>query len=269
MRCVVVLLLMLSVTVMAAEKQNENNVDDVPNEAAQLEHLRRADRGEPEDPPSSRDVRAVNRNRLRLDSSRLSGSASRGGGGGSVYTRWGRSVCPDDAELVYDGVAGGGYYNHQGSGSNLICLTREPEWANYTNALEGHARIYGAEYEAPKAIFSGENAPVKTANGLQDHDVPCAVCRVKYRSSMIMIPGRKSCAGKHWTREYWGYLATGHYNHKNQIQYVCVDRAPEADPKGAKNDNGALLYLVQGVCGSLPCPPYVQGRELTCVVCTK
>jgi hypothetical protein len=26
---------------------------------------------------------------------------------------------------------------------------------------------------------------------------------------------------------------------------------------------------VEGVCGSLPCPPYVPRREITCVVCTK
>ena len=37
--------------------------------------------------------------------------------------------------------------------------------------------------------------------------------------------------------------------------------------QGSKN--GALLYLVEGVCGTLPCLPYVNGRELTCAVCTK
>jgi hypothetical protein len=26
---------------------------------------------------------------------------------------------------------------------------------------------------------------------------------------------------------------------------------------------------VESHCGSLPCPPYVQGYELTCAVCTK
>ena len=84
-----------------------------------------------------------------------------------------------------------------------------------------------------------------------------------------MIPGRKTCHGKGWTKEYWGYLVTGHYKHTHQIDYVCVDEAPEGDPKGATNSNGALLYVVQAVCGSLPCPDYINGRELTCVVCSK
>ncbi len=30
-----------------------------------------------------------------------------------------------------------------------------------------------------------------------------------------------------------------------------------------------LFYNVEAVCGSLPCPNYVNGWEITCVVCTK
>ena len=37
------------------------------------------------------------------------------------------------------------------------------------------------------------------------------------------------------------------------------------------DQNGRLLYAVEASChaNSLPCPPYVQGREIACVVCTK
>jgi hypothetical protein len=70
--------------------------------------------------------------------------------------------------------------------------------------------------------------------------------------------------------EYWGYLMTGHHAHKAQHSYACLDKAPEAGTDGgAKDENGALMYHVQGGCGSLPCKPYVNGYQLSCVVCTK
>lgn len=52
-------------------------------------------------------------------------------------------------------------------------------------------------------------------------------------------------------------------------EYICVDANPEAIPHGSENKNGNVLYLVEAVCGSLPCLPYVNGRELACVVCSK
>ena len=39
---------------------------------------------------------------------------------GPNYVRWGRTTCPDSATLVYQGVAGGAFYTHGGSGSNLV-----------------------------------------------------------------------------------------------------------------------------------------------------
>ena len=62
---------------------------------------------------------------------------------------------------------------------------------------------------------------------------------------------------------------TSYYGHKNQKDFVCVDKDPEYVPGSHKDMNGALLYHVEGQCGSLPCLPYVQYRELTCAVCTK
>ena len=84
-----------------------------------------------------------------------------------------------------------------------------------------------------------------------------------------MIPGRKTCPAG-WNEEYWGYLMNDHYAHKGRTSYACVDHAPEKGIEGgARNDNGALMYYVEGVCGSLPCPSYKDGYELTCVVCTQ
>ena len=50
--------------------------------------------------------------------------------------------------------------------------------------------------------------------------------------------------------------------------FVCLDDDPETIQGGAADLNGALFYLTEARCGPLPCPNYVDGRELTCVVCS-
>ena len=62
---------------------------------------------------------------------------------------------------------------------------------------------------------------------------------------------------------------TEYYNHKKQRDFICVDEDADYVPGTKANKDGALLYPVEGVCGSLPCKPYVAGREFTCAVCTK
>ncbi|XP_036366826.1 uncharacterized protein LOC115221573 [Octopus sinensis] len=129
------------------------------------------------------------------------------------------------------------------------------------------SHMYGSEYETrnsyAKKYFSFANA-----ESLFDHNVPCAVCLTRQPAVVMMLPARTKCYDG-WTIEYSGYLMTEYHNHKGRHEYVCVDYAPEADPAGYRNENGALLYFVKGICGSLPCPPYVYGRILTCVVCSK
>ena len=87
----------------------------------------------------------------------------------------------------------------------------------------------------------------------------------------MMIPAKMNCPSG-WAREYHGYLMSGHKNHDSSYEFVCVDRNPEARPGGSGvNQNGALFYPVESRCniGNLPCGPYIDGGELTCVVCTK
>lgn len=184
--------------------------------------------------------------------------------GGALYTRWGRTTCPPNTELVYEGVGGGNNYDTHGGGTDLLCLPRDPEWDAYTDNMDGTGKIWGAEFEQ-NSFFNREN--LKTSS-FANQDVVCAVCRVKTRSTYMMLPAKRTCPVG-WVTEYGGYLMAGHYGHKGQTNWVCMDKAPEVDPDGYRNDNGALLYFVQGECGSLPCPNYVNGRELTCVVCTK
>lgn len=115
-------------------------------------------------------------------------------------------------------------------------------------------QIFGAEYELP-------------IQGIQDHNVPCAVCHVPTRRAILMIPATTNCPST-WTREYFGYLMSDYYGHKRTM-FECVDSTMESLPGSSTNANGALFYHVEAVCNGLPCPPYNTFKELNCVVCTK
>ena len=58
---------------------------------------------------------------------------------------------------------------------------------------------------------------------LHDHDIPCAVCRVIGRSTLLMMPAKTTCPPD-WTSEYKGYLMSAHYRHVHQSEYLCVDK---------------------------------------------
>ena len=157
---------------------------------------------------------------------------------------------------------GGEWYNHQGGGVNYLCLPHNPKYDRYNDGNQYSGYVYGAEYQ----VSSYSGYPFR--RNLHDHEAPCVVCFVKSRGSMLMMPARNDCPSG-WTEEYHGYLMTEYYNHKKQRDFICVDKDPEYIPGTSGNKNGALLYFVEGGCHSLPCPPYVQHRELTCAVCTK
>ncbi len=180
--------------------------------------------------------------------------------GGIVYVRWGRSVCPDTSgtQLVYSGIAGGSWYDHKGGGANYLCMPKDPDYnpnLTYVPGKQELGEIYGAEYE-------------RTTNSAhQDHNVPCAVCKVSYRTTILMIPAKSSCPPS-WTREYYGYLMTESRKH-HRTMYECVDREMEHLAGGVGNTDGVLFHPSEIRCQrGLPCPPYVDHKELNCVVCT-
>ncbi|XP_062599823.1 short-chain collagen C4-like [Saccostrea cucullata] len=177
-----------------------------------------------------------------------------------VYTRWGKKTCPSNAQLVYSGLAGGSWYDHSGAASDPLCLPRDPEWGIYRDGTDGEkGYVYGAEYQTFDVSHSAS---------LHDHDVPCAVCLVKDRSVVRLFPGRRTCY-KGWNLEYEGYLMSGRYNQAAATAYKCVDKNPDILHGGRLNKNGYCFYHVEARCGSLKCPPYVEGRELVCAVCSK
>ena len=130
------------------------------------------------------------------------------------------------------------------------------------SGVQHRAFMYGAEYETN----TDSNSHV---HGRQDHDVPCAVCHVSSRTAVYMVPAKYTCPTG-WTREYYGYLMSSyHGNDRHRTQYTCVDTAFKPVPGTSTNTNGLLFYFVDGRCGSLPCPPYDNTKELSCAVCTK
>ncbi|XP_062596392.1 short-chain collagen C4-like [Saccostrea cucullata] len=178
-------------------------------------------------------------------------------GGTPTYVRWGRSTCNNGSKLLYVGQAGGTFYNSKGGAANPLCLTYDVLWGYRTKSPHS-ARLHGAEYETN---FWGPN--------FDDTDVPCAVCQLKISTHVLMIPGRNKCL-KGWTEEYHGYLSSEtHSGDRSRGFYTCVDESPEQIKGGSGNANGFLFYDVVAKCGSLKCPPYINNKPITCVVCSQ
>ena len=155
------------------------------------------------------------------------------------------------------GYAAKSHYTHTGGGANYLCLHKDPQWPDVTTStFEYGDRIHGVEYK----ILTGLDS--STLN----NDAPCAVCHVDGRGDHLMIPGQRTCP-QNWTKEYEGLLVTTHYSYK-KATYVCLDGDPEVVAGGHVHNNGGLFYAVQAACGALPCPPYENGYEIACVVCT-
>ena len=179
-------------------------------------------------------------------------------GAGVVYVRWGHDSCPDDGvQLVYAGRAGGSSHSHSGGG-NPQCLPLDPNFYKTVREAQNWAYMYGAEYKETNGLVAKSH----------NTDVPCAVCYVPTRNALYMIPAKYTCPSG-WTREYFGYLMSEHSDHHTS-QFSCVDHSLIPVTGSSHNyDDSLLFYTVEGVCGSLPCPPYSRDKELSCAVCTK
>jgi hypothetical protein len=86
-----------------------------------------------------------------------------------------------------------------------------------------------------------------------------------------MIPSKTSCPTG-WNEEYHGFLTSeAAVDGWAQHEFLCLHEDAEWLTEGArqKNYNGRLFYPVKTQCGSLPCPPYINDKYVTCVVCSK
>ena len=177
---------------------------------------------------------------------------------GTVFIRWGRNSCPknDTGEitLVYSGYTASSSINRDGG--SIVCLPQDPQWNRYDNkTLASTTGWLGVEYYGDE-LFD---------NVHRDNDAPCAVCYVALRSTMILIPGRKTCYPG-WTTEYSGYQMSVIGTHT-----ICIDEEPEGIAGGeARGNYMKRMFFTKIRCGTNTlCPPYVEERQLTCVVCTK
>ena len=93
------------------------------------------------------------------------------------------------------------------------------------------------------------------------------MCYIATRVALLMIPGKYTCP-PNWTRKYYDYLMAERYNH-HRSTFECVDEAAETVIGGQADRNGAVFFHVEPRCGSLPCPPYEEQKEITCVLCTR
>lgn len=201
------------------------------------------------------------------------------GSGGSTYIAWGWVKCPTvtGTATVYTGWSGGGYYQHQGSGVQYLCMADVPEWGSYNNGSQNAALLYQTEYET-----SGYG--VNQIKGVHDREMACAVCLTKKRGFMLMVPGRRTCYSG-WTTEYRGFLMSSHHGHNHATEWICVyENAQRTTIHNNGNQQGSLIYVTEMectshvACNSCPaqripqaggCARYAQNREIACSVCTK
>ena len=184
-------------------------------------------------------------------------------GGGVVYTRWGRTTCPDTpgTELVYEGRAGGSLRDQQGGGSNYLCLPDDPDYdLAFTPGTQSYSPLYGTEFRGGGPLYD-------ISPSYHAHNIPCAVCYAAARGTAIMLPAKTVCPST-WTLEYSGYLMSGRNTHQRS-SFECLDKDPECIPGSASVIAMAYMYHVEATCTGIPCPPYNDYKELTCAVCTK
>ena len=155
--------------------------------------------------------------------------------------------------FAWTGLAGGKLHTEKGSGTNRLCLTRRPQFDGVVATVStSYGHIYGAEYQE--------------IGGHIQNNVPCSVCRAP-QSTTIMVPATHTCPPG-WTTQFTGHLVSQYYNYY-ATEYVCLDGSPEDESSSKANENGLLFFYVAAKCGSLPCPPYIGGKVVTCAVCSK
>jgi hypothetical protein len=85
--------------------------------------------------------------------------------------------------LIIVGQAGGNLHTNKGGGSNHLCLPNDPDNGkpySYANDV-----LYGAEYRGDGS------SKLSGLDTLNLKDIPCAVCRRRGKSYVLMIPGTR------------------------------------------------------------------------------
>ena len=95
------------------------------------------------------------------------------------------------------------------------------------------------------------------------------MCDLERDSAVFAHFGEHECPYG-YAAEYVGYAFSSHYSHKSKGEYVCVDKSPDrySNSRSNSDDNQGRLFPVEARCGTLPCPPYTEYREVKCAVCS-
>ena len=178
---------------------------------------------------------------------------------GSTYIRWGRDDCPYGAVALFSGRAAGTKYILKGGTSDYLCLPDRPRYGS--SYIEAASPLFGVEYE---------RWPTSSPRQYYDN-MPCVVCYIATRSAMFVQEASYLCPSG-WSREYYGYMMSEiAYSDRQHKSTICVDVNAEVVPGSGTSTGPSLTYLMSVECtnSELPCPPYVDGRILSCAVCTK
>lgn len=114
-----------------------------------------------------------------------------------------------------------------------------PEDPEYTLASksgrEGRAYVHGVEYEG-----------LTIEAGRSSHNIPCVVCSVSARNSVITITEKSSCPSG-WTGEYEGFLMSGN-GESSGAMYSCVDMSMAFIPGSQSDEPGGQFWHVEAGC---------------------
>ena len=160
--------------------------------------------------------------------------------------------------MIYAGKAAGSRFDQPGGGANYLCMPLAVDYAAFQEDEQANrASLHGLDYVTT-------DAPLRAVSGA---DPPCAVCQIKDKSSTLMIPGRLTCPNG-WRLEYSGYLMST-LSFFPRTTFVCVDGEPEVFEKSVDDTvNVGLFAHVEASCSTLPCPPYEEGKEVACSLCS-
>ena len=64
-------------------------------------------------------------------------------------------------------------------------------------------------------------------------------------------------------------MSSGQYSDQKSKVPICVDVSAESVAGSAGANVKSLLYFMETTCTGIKCPPYSNGKEIACTVCTK
>ena len=178
----------------------------------------------------------------------------------STYERLGHSECPDTpgTSTIYTGFIVG--FSTTTGATTFQCLPTEKGSVKYYNDTFSRYTGSGAEIRYLNLTEYQTFRPGKT-----NFDATCALCSVRVRNVIQMIPATYECP-ETWTREYYGYLMTGYFS----TTFVCVDINMEGFQNSADAaPNHPTLHHVTAHYKIAHSDEYLDGKVLSCAVCSK